>query len=253
MDSHCIGLEVGEIEVHWGLYARRLRRMSRQRQHRKGHCFHGTGQSQNTIRSVKRRYKKSPLGCLIVSDVGLSFCSWNTLRFPVPAEMDTRSAKSEIIAPSLQRFPGTAKGSIGLRGSIKIFCHSASSAAKSLGQSALRRTKELASLTLSRVNHPCLLQAKHAEHEDWQNILIPPRMPQCDCSWDGRDDSPRVCAGSGDGDTFLCSLFLSTRTTMTTMRTMSSSPPTTAPTITGVQFLSFFSSVKAKVRVVQET
>ncbi len=44
-----------------------------------------------------------------------------------------------------------------VRGCINIFWHSACSVAKSLGQSALRRTKELASLTLSWLNHPCLL------------------------------------------------------------------------------------------------
>ncbi len=41
-----------------------------------------------------------------------------------------------------------------LRGSNNIFWHSACSAVKSLGQSALRRTKESASQILSQINHP---------------------------------------------------------------------------------------------------
>ncbi len=40
----------GRQAPQWGLYARRLRRTSREHQRRKGHCFHGTGQSRNTIR-----------------------------------------------------------------------------------------------------------------------------------------------------------------------------------------------------------
>ena len=44
-----------------------------------------------------------------------------------------------------------------IRGSNNIFWHSACSAAKSLGQSALRRTKESASQILSHINHPWLL------------------------------------------------------------------------------------------------
>ncbi len=41
-----------------------------------------------------------------------------------------------------------------VRGSNNIFWHSACSAAKSLGQSALRQTKESASQILSHINHP---------------------------------------------------------------------------------------------------
>ncbi len=44
-----------------------------------------------------------------------------------------------------------------LRGCIDKYRHCCWSAAKSIGQYALRRTKELAGLTLSRINHPCLL------------------------------------------------------------------------------------------------
>ncbi len=40
---------------------------------------------------------------------------------------------------------------------VSTFSVTACSAAKSIGQSALRRTKELARLTLSGISHPCLL------------------------------------------------------------------------------------------------
>ncbi len=46
---------------------------------------------------------------------------------------------------------------VDVRGCVNMFWHSACSAVKSLGQSALRRTKESASQILSRINHPCLL------------------------------------------------------------------------------------------------